>query len=113
MGITFKENCPDFRNSKIIDVFNELKNWGASVVVIDPWVDQEKLEKEHQIKLGNIDKDNKVDSLIVAVGHNEFRALSAKELRSFCNGSKPAIGDVKSIYNKEKLIKEGFSVFRL
>ncbi|MDB2698764.1 nucleotide sugar dehydrogenase [Candidatus Pelagibacter bacterium] len=113
MGITFKENCPDFRNSKIIDVYSELKNWGASVVVIDPWVDQVKLQKEHQIKLGKIDKDNKVDSLIVAVGHNQFRALSAKELKSFCNGSKPVIGDVKSIYNKQELIKEGFSVFRL
>jgi UDP-N-acetyl-D-glucosamine/UDP-N-acetyl-D-galactosamine dehydrogenase len=113
MGITFKENCPDFRNSKIIDVFNEFKNWGANVVVVDPWVDKEKLEKEHQIKLGKIDKNNRVDSLIVAVGHEQFRALSAKELKSFCNNSKPVIGDVKSIYKKEKLIKEGFSVFRL
>ena len=113
MGITFKENCPDFRNSKIIDVFNELKNWGASVVVIDPWVDQAKLQKEHQIKLGKIDNENKVDSLIVAVGHDQFRSLSEKELKSYCNGSKPVIGDVKSIYNKQELIKEGFSVFRL
>ncbi|MDC0949685.1 nucleotide sugar dehydrogenase [Candidatus Pelagibacter sp.] len=113
MGITFKENCSDFRNSKIIDVYNELKNWGASVVVIDPWVDKSKLQKEHQIKLGKIDNENKVDSLIVAVGHDQFRSLSAIELKSFCNGSKPVIGDVKSIYNKEEFIKEGFSVFRL
>ncbi|MDC1167014.1 nucleotide sugar dehydrogenase [Candidatus Pelagibacter sp.] len=113
MGITFKENCPDFRNSKIIDVFNELKRWGTNVIVVDPWVDQEKLQKEHQIKLGKIDKENKVDSLIVAVGHNQFRSLSPIQLKSFCNGSKPVIGDVKSIYNREELIKEGFSVFRL
>ena len=113
MGITFKENCPDFRNSKIIDVLNELKRWGANVVIMDPWVNEEKLQKEHQIKLGKIDKDNKVDSLIVAVGHDQFRSLSPTELKSFCNGSKPVIGDVKSIYNKEELIKEGFSVFRL
>ena len=113
MGITFKENCPDFRNSKIIDVFNELKRWGANVIVVDPWVDQEKLQKEYQIKLDKIDKDNKVDSLIVAVGHDQFRALSPIEIRSFCNASKPVIGDVKSIYNKQELIKEGFSVFSL
>jgi len=113
MGITFKENCPDFRNSKIIDIFNELKRWGANIVVIDPWADQSNLLKEYGIKLRKIDKENKVDSLIVAVGHNEFRALSVKELKSYCNSSKPVIGDVKSIYNKEELIKEGFSVFRL
>jgi UDP-N-acetyl-D-galactosamine dehydrogenase len=113
MGITFKENCPDVRNSKIIDVLNELKNWGVNVIVVDPWVDQSNLLKEYGIKLGKIDKENKVDSLIVAVGHNQFRSLSAKELRSYCNGSKPVIGDVKSIYNKEELIKQGFSVFKL
>ena len=113
MGITFKENCPDFRNSKIIDVFNELKKWGANVVVDDQWVDQSKLQKEYGIKLGKIDKANKVDSLIVAVGHNQFRSLSAKELKSFCKGSKPVIGDIKSLSKKEELIKEGFSVFRL
>ena len=55
----------------------------------------------------------KVDSLIVAVGHNEFRTKSAEELRSFCKGSKPVIADVKSIYNKDDLMAQGFSVFRL
>jgi UDP-N-acetyl-D-galactosamine dehydrogenase len=113
MGITFKENCPDFRNSKIMDVLNELEKWGLNVIVVDPWVDQSKLQEEHQIKLGKIDNENKVDSLIVAVAHDEFRSISEKELRSYCNGSKPVIGDVKSIYNKDELIKEGFSVFRL
>jgi len=113
MGITFKENCPDVRNSKVIDVVNELKNWGVNVVVVDPWADKLKLQEEHNIQLGIIDEKNKVDSLIVAVGHNQFRSLSAKELRSFCKGSKPVIADVKSIYNKEDLIAQGFSVFRL
>ena len=113
MGITFKENCPDIRNSKVIDVVNELKNWGINVIVVDPWADKLKLQEEYNIQLGVIDEKNKVDSLIVAVGHNQFRSLSAKELRSYCNGSKPVIADVKSIYNKEELIKEGFSVFRL
>ena len=113
MGITFKENCPDIRNSKVIDVVNELKNWGTNVVVVDPWADKLKLQEDHNIQLGVIDEKNKVDSLIVAVGHSQFRTISAIELKSFCNGSKPVIGDIKSIYNKEELIKEGFSVFRL
>lgn len=51
--------------------------------------------------------------LPLAVGHNQFRSLSAKELRGYCNGSTPVIGDIKSIYDKEELIKERFSVFKL
>ena len=113
MGITFKENCPDYRNTKIIDVINELKNWNVNVVVVDPWVDKSKIKETYGIQLGTIDSENKVDSLIVAVGHNEFRTKSAEELRSFCKGSKPVIADVKSIYKKEDLIAQGFSVFRL
>ena len=113
MGITFKENCPDIRNSKVIDVVNELKNWNVNVVVVDPWADKLKLQEEHDVQLGIIDEKNKVDSLIVAVGHNQFRSISAKELRNFCNGSKPVIADVKSIYNKNDLLAQGLSVFRL
>jgi UDP-N-acetyl-D-galactosamine dehydrogenase len=113
MGITFKENCPDVRNSKIAEVVFELRNWGINVVVNDPWADPEEVKDYYGIKLGNINPQNKVDSLIVAVGHNEFRKLDTKTLWSFCRGSKPVLADVKSLYNKEKLIDEGFSVFRL
>lgn len=113
MGITFKENCPDIRNTKIVDIVSELKNWGVNVVVVDPWADQTDLQQFYDIKLGKISSEKKVDSLIVAVGHNEYRSKSPKELRSFCKGANPVIADVKSIYKKEELIAQGFSVFRL
>jgi UDP-N-acetyl-D-galactosamine dehydrogenase len=113
MGITFKENCPDVRNTKIADVVYELLNWGAKVVVVDPWVNQKELQEIYDIKLGKINIDNKVDSLIVAVGHNEFRSKTPKELKSLCKGSNPVLADVKSIYKKEDLVALGFSVFRL
>ena len=113
MGITFKENCPDVRNSKIADVVYELRNWGANVVVVDPWANQSELQEIYDISLGEINENKKVDSLIVAVGHNEFRSKSPEELRSFCKGSNPVLADVKSIYKKEDLISQGFSVFRL
>ena len=113
MGITFKENCPDVRNSKIADVVYELRNWGANVVVVDPWANQSELQEIYDISLGEINENKKVDSLIVAVGHNEFRSKSPEELRSFCKGSNPILADVKSIYKKEDLISQGFSVFRL
>lgn len=113
MGITFKENCPDVRNTKIADVVYELKNWGVNVVVVDPWADQSELKQTYDITLGEISNNKQVDSLIVAVGHDEFRSKSAKELRSLCKGSNPVLADVKSIYRREDLISQGFSVFRL
>ena len=113
MGITFKENCPDVRNTKIADIVYELKNWGVNVVVVDPWADQLELKETYDISLGEISSNKQVDSLIVAVGHDEFRSKSAKELRSLCKGSNPVLADVKSIYKREDLISQGFSVFRL
>jgi len=113
MGITFKENCPDVRNSKITDVVAELKNWGVNVVVADSWADPLEVERVYGIKLGEISADQQVDSLIVAVGHNEFRDLAPEALRSFCKGSRPILADVKSLYERAALIDLGFSVFRL
>jgi UDP-N-acetyl-D-galactosamine dehydrogenase len=113
MGITFKENCPDVRNTKIADAVYELRNWGANVVVVDPWANKLELQEIYDISLGEINANKKVDSLIVAVGHNEFRSKSPEELRSFCKGSNPVLADVKSIYKREDLISQGFSVFRL
>ena len=113
LGITFKENCPDVRNSKIIDVVSELENWGVKVVVVDPWADPIDVENSYGISLGKINSSNQVDSLIVGVGHNEFRNLDAKVLREFCKGSAPVLADVKSLYDRNVLVKQGFSVFRL
>ena len=112
-GITFKENCPDVRNTKVADVVYELKNWGINVAVIDPWADKSELKKIYNISLNKITKKTKFDSIIVAVGHNEFRSFSGKQLKSFCKGPKPVLADIKSIYKRKELLTEGFSVFRL
>jgi UDP-N-acetyl-D-galactosamine dehydrogenase len=113
LGITFKENCPDVRNSKIIDVVAELKNWGVNVVVADPIADQVDVEQSFGITLGKIDSNHQVDSLVVAVGHHEYRNLDAASLRDFCRGSSPVLADVKSLYDRNTLSEHGFSVFRL
>ena len=113
MGITFKENCPDIRNSKILDITDELKNWGINVIVDDPWADAKELKSLYGINIETINAKNQVDALIVAVGHDEYRLKSAEELKSYCRGPNPVIADVKSIYKKKELIDQGFSVFRL
>ena len=113
LGITFKENCPDVRNSKITDVVSELKNWGVNVVVADPWADPIEVERTYGITLAKVDSEHQVDSLIVAVGHDQFRDLDKEALRSLCRGSAPVLADVKSLYDRDSLKELGFSVFRL
>lgn len=113
LGVTFKENCPDIRNSKVADLIKELEFWGAQVVVADPWADADEVKHEYGIELGKVDAQNPVDSVIVAVGHNEFRSLSASEMRSYMKCEKPVLADVKSLFDRNEMSDAGFTVFRL
>ena len=113
LGITFKENCPDIRNSKIADLVRELESWGVTVVVSDPWASAEEVIHEYGIRLGKVDKDNLVDALIVAVGHEQFRNHVPTDLRGLCRGSTPVLADLKCLYNRHDAAAAGFTVFRL
>lgn len=113
MGITFKENCPDIRNSKVADLVRELKAWGVKVVVFDPWANKDEVQHEYGIELGVINASNKIDSLIVAVGHNEFRNMTPERLKELCRGDNPVLADVKALYDRHKVAAAGFTVFRL
>lgn len=113
MGITFKENCPDIRNSKVVDLVNEFQAWGVKVVVADPWANAEEVKREYGIDLGCIDVTNKVDSLVVAVGHSEFRVMAPQQLKDFCRTEKPVLADIKALFNRHAVVDAGFTVFRL
>lgn len=113
LGITFKENCPDIRNSKIIDMIKEFEQWGINAVVSDPWADAEEVKDEYGLNLVNIDENNPVDALVVAVGHKEYRTLGAETLRSFVRSDKPVLVDVKSLFDRNTLSEQGFTIFRL
>lgn len=114
MGITFKENCPDIRNSKVADLVRELQGWNVNVVVEDPWADAAEVEREYGIQLKKLDADQPVDSLVVAVGHQQYRELAPQALRELCSRDhQPVIGDLKSLYDRHTLAAQGFDVFRL
>ncbi|MCS0581286.1 nucleotide sugar dehydrogenase [Massilia pinisoli] len=113
LGITFKENCPDIRNSKIADLVRELQNWGVNVVVTDPWANAEEVEHEYGIRLGTVSPDTPVDALVVAVGHEQFRGLTPAQLKPLCRGDKPVLADLKSLYQRADAVDAGFTVFRL
>ena len=113
LGITFKENCPDIRNSKVVDLVRELQTWGAQVVVSDPWASAEEVQHEYGLTLETIDEGSPVDALVVAVGHAEYRALPPGVLRSYCRHAAPVLTDVKSLYDRHVAADAGFTVFRL
>lgn len=99
LGITFKENCPDIRNSKVIDVINELKSFGCIVDVFDPWADKDEVKHEYNLDLlNNLNEINskKYEGIVLAVAHNQFRELNFLNFRN--NGA--VVYDVKGILNK-------------
>lgn len=113
LGVTFKENCPDIRNSKIIDLIKEFDQWGVKVAVCDPWADVEEVKHEYGVELAQVNAEHPVDSLIIAVGHNEFRNLSPEQLRAYTKSEQPVLADVKSLFNRDDMVAQGFTVFRL
>jgi UDP-N-acetyl-D-galactosamine dehydrogenase len=99
-GITFKENCPDIRNTKAIDVINELKQFNCDVDVYDPWANADEVKHEYGISLIDDYTKNKYDSIVLAVAHNEFKTLDLGKLR---NGHNAVIYDIKGIWDKQEV----------
>ena len=113
LGVTFKDNCPDIRNSKVIDLIQELQTWNVKVVVEDPWADPDEVFHEYGVRMGALASAGGVDSLAVAVGHREFRSLDIAQLRSLCRSANPVLADLKCVFDRHAATAAGFSVFRL
>ncbi|MDC5819325.1 Vi polysaccharide biosynthesis UDP-N-acetylglucosamine C-6 dehydrogenase TviB [Vibrio europaeus] len=99
MGLTFKENCPDLRNTKVVDIISELAEYGINVDVYDPWVSAEEAEHEYGITPIKEPVAGKYDGVIVAVAHNEFKAMSEEELKALQKES-AVIYDLKYVLPK-------------
>ena len=117
LGITFKENCPDTRNSKVVDIINRLKEYDIQPVVTDPWADAAVAKHEYGVDLVAFDQIPKADCVIVAVGHNEFRSLSMMQLKGLFKSELPdsekVLIDVKSLYRMDELKASGMRFWRL
>jgi len=96
LGITFKENCPDTRNTKVIDIYQELKSYEAEVDVYDPWANKEQVKKDFDIDLKDSIENEKYNGIVLAVGHREFKSLDFKDLSS----EKVVIYDTKAIIDR-------------
>lgn len=96
LGLTFKENCPDLRNTKVIDVVQELRDFGVEVHVHDPWVDTDEAQHEYGLDLVDAPDQDCYDGVIIAVGHTTFRDLYQNSIRKFCKPSH-VVYDLKNI----------------
>ena len=117
LGITFKENCPDTRNSKVADIINRLKEYGINPIVSDRWADADVAKKEYGVDLIPFDELPKADCIIVAVGHHEYRSMSMMRMKELFKRDLPdaekVLIDVKSLYRTDELKASELRYWRL
>ncbi|WP_290061171.1 nucleotide sugar dehydrogenase [Paraclostridium bifermentans] len=121
LGITFKEDCPDVRNSKVIDIINELKEYGINVFVADPIADENEVKREYGIELTKFENIKNMDAVIVAVGHKEYMELNLESIKklyeekpvSLNSEDKLVLVDVKGIFDKKEAQLKNYLYWRL
>ena len=116
LGITFKENCPDSRNTKVIDIIERLKEFGVSVYVVDPYVDKKDVLRNYNIRIYDIKEINDVDCFVFAVAHSSFKEIPFSEYEQRfhkADNCTKVIIDIKSILNKEEVLNRGYRYWRL
>lgn len=100
MGFSFKENCPDFRNTGVINVFNELRDFSCKLTVFDPLVDKNKVFEAHKIKIYNQMPKKKFNAILIAVGHSCFKKIGLKKIKEY-SYSNSVIFDLKYIFESD------------
>ena len=116
LGLTFKENCPDTRNSKVYDIIRRLEEYGIQPQVTDPWADEKDAMREYGVKLEKLEKISDADCVIVAVGHKEFKDFDMDRIKKLFKDvpdSEKVLIDVKGIYDIDDLRKSGMRFWRL
>lgn len=116
LGLTFKENCPDTRNSKVDDIIKQLNSYGINPAVVDPWANERDALNEYGVTLTRLEDVRDADCVIVAVAHKEFKSMTVEDLKKLfceCDDSKKVLLDVKAIYEIAKLDASGIRYWRL
>jgi len=117
LGLTFKENCPDTRNSKVDDIIKSLNEYGIKPIVVDPWASERDAMNEYGVTLTKIEDVTAADCIIVAVAHNEFKALNLEDIKAMFKtelaDDQKVLIDVKGLYEVKDLKASGLSYWRL
>ena len=116
LGLTFKENCPDTRNSKVADIIKRLNEYGIDPIVADPWADENDALKEYGVALTSLEEVNNADCVIIAVAHNEFKDMPLEKIKTLfrnCDDGEKVLIDVKGLHTVDELEKSGMKYWRL
>ncbi len=115
LGFTFKENCPDTRNTKVIDIYNELKEYGITPIVVDPAADADEAKRLYGIEFETMDDVKNMDAVIMAVAHTQFLDYTKDDVSKFFNPahSKKVFLDIKGLYNRKDFETEDYLYWRL
>lgn len=116
LGLTFKENCPDTRNSKVADIVKELNEYGVDPIVVDPWANQNDAMREYGIQLTSLSSVKDADCLIFAVAHKEFKEMQLKDLDALylnASNAEKVLIDVKGLFDLKTVKRAGYAYWRL
>ena len=115
LGFTFKENCPDTRNTKVIDIYKELGEYGITPIVVDPAADADEAKRLYGITFETMDAVKDMDAVVVAVAHQQFTAFSKEQISQFFNQNhaKKVFLDIKGIFNRKDFLTDGYLYWRL
>jgi UDP-N-acetyl-D-galactosamine dehydrogenase len=113
LGLTFKENIPDIRNTKVVDIINELKGYGIEVFVHDPFADVSEVRSHYDLTLTPLKDITGMDALIIAVAHDDYRDLGLSGIAARCRDGNPVVADIKGIFSAREATELGIHYWSL
>ena len=113
LGFTFKENCPDTRNTKVVDIVNELKEYGVDPLICDPCADAEEAKQLYGVEFSPLEAVTDMDAVIVSVAHEAFRSFTPERIDGFFGAGKNVLIDVKGLYDRRAFVSRGYLYWRL
>ena len=113
LGFTFKENCPDTRNTKVIDIVKELREYGIEPAIADPTADVEEAKKLYGVEFVDMSTIKGMDVVILAVAHTEFAHFTMEQMESFFGEGKKVLLDLKGLLDRKEYETAGYSYWRL
>lgn len=113
LGFTFKENCPDTRNTKVVDIVQELRDYGISPLIADPQADAEEAERLYKVRFADVSRIKGMDAAVLAVAHREFQTLSMAETDGWYREGRKVLLDLKGIFRRKEYEDAGYLYWRL